>query len=135
MISCPDGPKFEALEELGLKKGRDFLYDDPQIDRRGTSIVRDTKLMLHYRRLFKTYRPAVVLTYTSKPNVYAGFMARSLRIPTISNVTGLGSVLKESGLKQKFILRLFKSTFRHSACIMFQNETNMELAKKLIQDY
>ena len=131
LISCPDGPKFEALEDdFGLKKNVDFIYDNPVIDRRGTSVSNDLKLMKHYGSLFKTHRPAVVLTYTAKPNVYASLAAKRLKIPVINNVTGFGSVLNESGLKQKFIIGLFKKAYRGSACIMFQNSTNMELAKK-----
>ena len=131
LISCPDGPKFEALDEEGLKKNVDFIYDDPPIDRRGTSISNDAKLFRHYKRLFKSYRPDVVLTYTAKPNVYATIVASQLKIPVINNVTGLGSVIKESGPKQKLILTLFKTAYRKSACIMFQNSTNMKLAKDL----
>ena len=132
LISCPDGPKFEALEDgYGLKKDRDFIYDDPDIDRRGTNVIKDGKLMLHYYKLFKKYKPAVVLTYTAKPNVYASIVAHRLRIPVINNVTGFGSVLNEKGLKQKFIMWLFKLAYTKSACIMFQNSTNMELAKKM----
>ncbi len=131
LISCPDGPKFEVMEEVGLKKGESFLYDNPPIDRRGTNVVNDAKLMLHYWKLFKTHKPAVILTYTAKPNVYASLVAHMLHIPVINNVTGLGSVLKESGLKQKFIMWLFKMAYRGSACIMFQNSTNMQLAKDM----
>ena len=131
LISCPDGPKFEIMEEIGLKKDESFLYDDPPIDRRGTNVVNDAKLMLHYWKLFKRHRPAVILTYTAKPNVYASLVAHMLRIPVINNVTGLGSVLKESGLKQKFIMWLFKMSYRGSSCIMFQNSTNMQLAKDM----
>ena len=131
LISCPDGPKFEVMEEIGLKKGEAFIYDDPPIDRRGTSVINDGKLMLHYRELFKTYRPAVILAYTAKPNVYASIVAHRLHIPVINNVTGLGSVLNESGLKRAFIMQLFKTAYRSSACIMFQNSTNMELAKEM----
>lgn len=131
LISCPDGPKFEVMEENGLKKHEAFIYDDPPIDRRGTSVVNDGKLMLHYRKLFKEYRPAVILTYTAKPNVYASLVAHQLNIPVINNVTGLGSVEKETGLKKTLIMALFKAAYRGSACIMFQNSTNMKLAKKL----
>lgn len=131
LISCPDGPKFEPLAEEGLRKDREFIYDDPPIDRRGTNIVNDGKLMLHYRKLLKTYRPAVVLTYTAKPNVYASLAAHQLHIPVINNVTGLGSVVHESGLKKNLIMKLFKTAYRGSACIMFQNSTNMKLAKEL----
>lgn len=131
LISCPDGPKFEVMEEIGLRKGEAFIYDDPPIDRRGTSLVNDGKLMLRYRKLFKKHRPAVVLTYTAKPNVYASLVAHQLHIPVINNVTGLGSVVNESGLKKSLIMNLFKTAYRGSACIMFQNSTNMKLAKEL----
>lgn len=131
LICCPDGPKFEVMEEIGLRKNQEFIYDDPPIDRRGTNIVNDAKLMTHYRSLFKKYRPAVVLTYTAKPNVYASLVARQLHIPVINNVTGLGSVVNEKGLKKTLIMKLFKTAYRGSACIMFQNSTNMKLAKEL----
>lgn len=131
LISCPDGPKFDVMEEMGLRKNQEFIYDDPPIDRRGTSVKKDYNLMQHYKKLFKEHRPAVILTYTAKPNVYASLIAHKLHIPVINNVTGLGSIVNTSGLKKKFIMWLFKKAYRSSACIMFQNSTNMELAKKL----
>ena len=125
LISCPYGDKFELMKDIP------YLYDDPFIDRRGTSIVNDGKLYLHYRKLLKKYRPAVVLAYTAKPNVYGSIAAHQLKIPVINNVTGVGSVLNKSGIMQKFIMGLFRMAYRKSDCIMFQNSTNMELAKKL----
>ncbi len=54
LISCPDGSKFDLLERCyGMKKNRDFLYDDPPIDRRGTSLSNDFKLLWHYYQLIK----------------------------------------------------------------------------------
>ena len=131
MISCPDGPKFEVMEESGLAKGRDFIYDNPPIDRRGTSVTKDAKLMLHYRKLFVKYKPDVILTYTAKPNVYASIVAHRLHIPVINNVTGLGSIVNMTGIKKSLIMKLFKAAYTRSSCIMFQNSTNMELAKQL----
>lgn len=124
LISCPDGEKFELMKYI------EYRYDDPVIDRRGTNIVADAKLFIHYLKLFIKNKPSVVLTYTAKPNVYAGLAAYMLRIPVISNVTGFGSVLNEGGFKQKLIMSLFKFAFRRSACVMFQNSTNMKLAEK-----
>lgn len=132
LISCPDGPKFKVMEdEYNMRRDKDFIYDNPDIDRRGTSVINDGKLMMHYRLLFKHRRPAVVLTYTAKPNVYASLVAHPLHIPVINNITGLGSVVNESGLKRKFILWLFKKAYQGSACIMFQNSANMQLAKHM----
>ena len=124
LISCPYGEKFKLMQHI------DYIYDNPDIDRRGTNIVSDLKLFIHYFFLLAKYRPDAVLTYTAKPNVYCGLAAFLLRIPVISNVTGFGSVLNQTGLVQKFIMTLFKFSFRRSACVMFQNETNMKLAQK-----
>lgn len=122
LISCPNGPKFELMKDVP------FRYDDPVIDRRGTNIIADGKLFIHYRKLFKKEKPDVVLTYTAKPNVYASVAARTLGIPYINNVTGIGSVVNMSGLKKSFILWLFKLAYKGAACVMFQNETNMKVA-------
>lgn len=122
LISCPDGPKFELMKDIP------YIYDNPDIDRRGTNPLKDFGLMMHYRKLFKQYKPAVVLTYTAKPNVYASIAAHQLGIPVINNLTGLGSVVNETGLMKSFIMWLFKLAYRKSACMMFQNETNMHVA-------
>lgn len=123
LISCPDGPKFELMRNIS------YIHDKLFIDRRGTNPLADFKLLLHYKQLFKRYRPIVVLTYTAKPNVYGSIAANSLGIPVINNVTGFGSVLNMSGLKRRIITALFKHAYRRSACIMFQNAANMQLAK------
>lgn len=122
LISCPDGPKFELMKEIP------YIYDNPNIDRRGTNPLKDFGLLIHYHNLFRKYRPAVVLTYTAKPNVYASIAAHRMGIPVINNLTGLGSVVNESGFKQKFIMWLFKLAYQNSACMMFQNATNMQIA-------
>lgn len=122
LISCPDGPKFE------LMKGIPYIYDNPDIDRRGTNPIKDFGLMMHYHSLFNQYKPVVVLTYTAKPNVYASIAAHHLGIPVINNLTGLGSVVNERGMMKRFIMWLFKLAYRKSACMMFQNETNMKVA-------
>lgn len=124
LISCPYGEKFELLTDM------EYIYDNPEIDRRGTNPVNDSKLFLHYLNLFRKQKPDVVLTYTAKPNVYGSIAAHLLGIPVINNVTGFGSVLNKGGALQKFVMELFKIAYSKSACVMFQNETNMKLAEK-----
>lgn len=123
LISCPYGEKLNLIDDI------EYIYDDPVIDRRGTSVTADAKLFFHYMSVLKKYRPDVVLTYTVKPNVYCGIASHFLKIPVISNVTGFGSVLQKSGMIRKFIMTLFKISFRRSECVMFQNSTNMHLAE------
>ena len=122
LISCPYGEKFELMQHI------EYIYDNPEIDRRGTNIVNDIKLFFHYARLVAKNRPDVVLTYTAKPNVYGAMAAHLFRIPVISNVTGFGSILKKGSFVQKFVMELFKFSYRRAECVMFQNETNMKIA-------
>lgn len=124
LISCPYGEKLNLIDDI------EYIYDNPVIDRRGTSVTADAKLFFHYMSVLKKYRPDVVLTYTVKPNVYCGIASHFLKIPVISNVTGFGSVLQKSGMIRKFIMTLFKISFRRSECVMFQNSTNMRLAEE-----
>ena len=42
LISCPYGEKFELLQDWN------YIYDNPDIDRRGTNVVKDLGLFLHY---------------------------------------------------------------------------------------
>ncbi|WHT48257.1 glycosyltransferase [Sporosarcina thermotolerans] len=101
LISCPNGEKLELMKDIRFK------YIDTQIDRRGTNVITDFKLFVNYYKLLKKHRPDVILTYTAKPNIYAGIAASVLKIPYISNVTGLGSVIKKKGFTKRFILYLF----------------------------
>ena len=130
LISCPDGPKFSVLEKENLIKNKNFIYDNPHIDRRGTNPISDSRLIFHYLKLLRKYRPSVLLTYTPKPNVYATMVAHRLNIPVISNVTGLGSVEKHNGFRKVLIMAMFKYAYNKSACIMFQNNYNLLLAKE-----
>ncbi len=122
LISCPYGEKFELMREY------QYIYDDPVIDRRGTNILSDYKLYKHYKKLFKEYKPDVILTYTAKPGVYGSMAANSCGIPYINNVTGFGSVLCKKGIMRKFIMWLFKLAYSRAECVMFQNAANMKIA-------
>lgn len=124
IVSCPDGPKFEMM------KGIPFLHDKLEIDRRGTNPFSDIKLYFHYKTLFKRVKPDVILAYTAKPNVYGTFAAHQLHIPVINNVTGFGSVLSMGGIKKIITVFLFRKAYSLSSCIMFQNKTNMNIAKE-----
>lgn len=123
LISCPGGEKLALMREIS------FLHDDLKIDRRGTNPVRELQLFLHYLRLLGKHRPHVVLNFTVKPNVYGSIAAGILGIPTVNNLTGLGSIVNKEGPMKSMLLFLLKLAFRRSACVFFQNRENMALAK------
>lgn len=57
----------------------------------------DVVLFWSYLRLLRRYRPAVLLSFTVKPNIYGGLAARCLGIAQIGNISGLGTAFIEGG--------------------------------------
>ena len=58
----------------------------------------DFKLMEHYKRILREEQPDLVITYSIKPNVYAGLECSKLGIPYCANVQGLGTAFEKPGL-------------------------------------
>lgn len=76
--------------------------------RHGTNPFSDLQLMNTYKKILKTERPDVVLSYNIKPNVYGGMVCQQLKIPYLPNVTGLGTSVENPGPLQKLTTRLYK---------------------------
>jgi Glycosyltransferase len=129
-ISYPVGPNAEKF----IKMGAAFI--DTPIDRRGTNIFHDFKLLNTYKRLINEVKPDIVLTFSIKPNIYAGVLCRFFNIPYIANITGLGTAIANSGFTQKLALLLYKIGLKASNCVFFQNIPNSELflRKKIVRN-
>lgn len=123
--------KNQMIQEMELKGVKHIETD---IDRRGVNPIKDIFLILKYISIIKKEKPEIILSYTIKPNIYGGMVARFLGIEYINNITGLGTSLQGNGLLTKLLKQMYKISFKNSKCIFFQNETNMNffLNNKLI---
>ncbi len=93
------------------------------IDRRGINPKTDLKLIAAYRRLLRAERPDMVITYSIKPNIYAGMVCSLMGIPFCANVQGLGSAFERRGLAG-FVTALYKMAMRRAKTVFFENEGN-----------
>lgn len=96
-----------------------------EIDRRGISPKTDGKLLMNYRKLLKKERPDLVITYSIKPNIYAGLVCSQLGIPFCANVQGLGTAFQRKGLAQ-FVTLLYKMALKKARVVFFENEGNAQ---------
>lgn len=64
-----------------------------------------------------------MITYSIKPNIYAGLVCGRLGIPFCANVTGLGTAFEKAGLAQ-FVTMLYKIAFRKVRTVFFENDVN-----------
>jgi glycosyltransferase involved in cell wall biosynthesis len=94
------------------------------------SPVADLSTLKAFHRVLKRIRPAAVLTYTIKPNIYASIAARTLGIPVINNVSGLGIVFTRETMLTRLVERLYRFALTRSATVFFQNRDDAALFAK-----
>jgi glycosyltransferase involved in cell wall biosynthesis len=121
VVVAPRDSSSPALDRLGVS------YIPIEMDNQGTSPPRDLRLLRDYWRILGRIRPDVFLGYTAKPNIYGSLAARSLGIPVINNVAGLGTAFIKRGWMERVVRRLYTHAFRRSSTIFFQNDTDREM--------
>lgn len=119
-VAVPHNDRWEELQLLA-----DRVIELP-VDRRGMNPVRDAKLFRRYRKMLRTVKPDLVLTYTVKPNVYGGLACRMAHVPYAVNITGLGSALENGGLLRKFVLALYRPALAGAKTVFFENAGNRD---------
>lgn len=123
ILVCPYGEKIDYFTNRGCR------FVDVSMDRRGKSFFNDLKLVLVYKKLLEAERPDIVLTYTSKPSIYGGFICCLMGIPYIVNNAGL---METTGLFDKFMKLLYWLGWRKASCMMYQNTAERDVIQQLL---
>ena len=111
--------RVEQLNSLGVR------IIETEMNSRGVNPFRDISYMSCIKKEIKKEKPDLVITYTIKPNIYAGCICKKLHIPYVANVTGLGSAFNNSGLLKKIVTILNRSALKSARCVFFENSANM----------
>lgn len=122
-IGLPFGNHVEDLKALGCR-----VVDIP-VDRRGINPVTDGKLLLRYRSLLKEENPDLVVTYSIKPNIYAGLACRMRGIPYCANVQGLGTAFQRKGIA-RLVTVLYRLALKKARVVFFENSANADLFRQ-----
>ena len=118
---APEDGHGPAIRSLGVE------FVPISIDSSGTSPLRDTRLFIAYWRILRALRPHAFLGFTAKPNIYGSFAARLLGIPTINNISGLGTAFMRPGPLNRLVGLLYRVALHRSARVFFQNPHDMAL--------
>ena len=105
------------------------------LDRKGTNPIKDLRLMLELRSIYRREKIAFALHYTIKPNVYGSFAAGLSKTACICTVTGLGYSFLSKNWVSKLAKTLYKYAFKNAAFIAFQNDDdrNLFIENKLVK--
>ena len=96
----------------------------------------DFILFWNYLRLLRRYRPVALLSFTVKPNIYAGLAARLLGITQLGNISGLGTAFIQGGWLGRLVQGLYRLGLGGARTVFFQNPDDRDffLAKRLVRE-
>lgn len=96
-------------------------YIPLEMENRGTNPWADLRLCIQLRRILKKEAAACVLSFTIKPNLYGAVAARSLGVPCITNISGLGTVFIRETWITTIVKVLYRWGLRAASWVFFQN--------------
>ncbi|TKF25923.1 glycosyltransferase family 4 protein [Vibrio kanaloae] len=121
---APQDDYSKKIEALGAE------YYHIAIDQGGTNPVNDIGTFFSFAKLYQKVRPAAVLNFTPKNNIYSTLAATLVGAKSINNIAGLGMVFINENLTAKLARFLYKISQPKAHTIFFQNEDDRALFAK-----
>lgn len=123
VVATPFVGHVDDLETMGCK------CIETKMDRRSVNPFKDFKLLLNYWEILKEETPDLVLTYSIKPNVYAGFACRLQNIRYCANVQGLGTAFQNVPMASIATI-MYKLGLKKAQTVFFENASNAEVFRR-----
>jgi glycosyltransferase involved in cell wall biosynthesis len=124
-VIAPDGPNAAKVRAL------EASFHPLPMQPRGRSPFADLLLLARFRSLLKEFKPAAFLGFTAKPNIWGAMAARSLGIPVLANISGLGAVFAKGGPLMQIMNSLYRQALKAPAIVFFQNADDRDLFVRL----
>jgi len=130
-VLAPPDDSVTDLEKMGCR----FL--PLEMSAKGLNPLDGLRLQRAFKDAFLLERPDIVLSYTIKNNIFGAMAARSVGVPFIPNVTGLGTAFLSGGLLQGVAEMLYRRAFSTLPVVFFQNKDDRTLfiENRLLKDH
>ena len=119
VISTPFVGHETDLKELGANCIK------TEVNRRSINPFTDLKLLRTYKTILKQEKPDLVITYSIKPNIYAGYLCGKMKIPFCANVQGLGTAFQKA-LLSDLVTVMYRTAFRKVENVFLENQANAQ---------
>lgn len=113
---CPK----DEIEKLGA------MVIPYQLQQHGMNPALEIKSIIDLRKKLSRIQPDVVLTYTLKPNLYAGMICRAASVPYIATITGLGRGFEHGSFYSKALSLCMKICLGKANRVIFQNQSTKD---------
>jgi glycosyltransferase involved in cell wall biosynthesis len=106
------------------------------VDSKSKNPLKDLIYCYELKKVLKVISPDIVLSFTAKPNIYGAIVANWLKLPTISNIAGLGIGFTKNTIMTNLLVVLYKISQSRVSHVFFQNrdDRNLFLEKEIIEN-
>jgi len=111
----------EKLEEEG------FYFEEINLNNNTTNPFEDLKTIYNYYKIYKKIKPAIICHNAIKPNIYGTIAASMLGIPTLNNISGLGTLFIKKSFSTKIAKWLYRFSQKRATKVFFQNNDDLKL--------
>jgi len=111
-----------------------FHFEAINSNNNATNPLEDLKTIYSYYKIYKKIQPDVICHNAIKPNIYGTIAAGLLNIPTVNNISGLGTLFIKKSFSTKIAKFLYKFSQKKATKVFFQNndDLNLFIKNKLI---
>ena len=97
--------------------------------------VKVSKYIFNLYRALKRLQPDVCLTFSIRPAIWGNFLTRYLKIPTITNITGVGPLFTSQNFAYLVARSIYRFALQKTIKVFFQNfdEMNLFIEKKFVR--
>lgn len=120
VLAPPDG-SVPKLQNMGCN------FIPLRMSPSGLNPVGGLSLVMQLRKVFREQKQDVVLSYTVKNNIFGAMAAKSIGVPFIPNVTGLGTAFLAGKPLEAVASLLYRTAFRGLPTVFFQNEDDHDM--------
>lgn len=131
VVLAPHDDSAADLKKMGCK------ILQLEMSPKGLNPLDGLRLKRAFKDVFLLERPNIVLSYTIKNNIFGAMAARSVGVPFIPNVTGLGTAFLSGGFLQTVAETLYRRAFFTLPLVFFQNEDDraLFLERRLLKEH
>ncbi|MGL4947154.1 MAG: glycosyltransferase family 4 protein [Cetobacterium sp.] len=116
VVLAPEDYRIDFQKELNIR------HIPIDLSLRGVNPIKDLKLLLDLKKIYKKEQPDIVFHYTIKPNIYGTLAAKLEKIKNIAVLTGLGYSFVEGGVVSKIAKMLYKVSLKYANEVWVLNE-------------
>jgi len=102
---------------------------DIKLDRRKIDPAAEIGLYKLYKEMIRREAPDLVITYSIKPNIYAGYACRKLHVPYCTNVQGLGTAFQKKSIAG-VVTKMYRIALKEAKTVFFENT---EIAREFMR--